>query len=78
MQHVSEVLFKEHFLDCSKSFIIDCQCGEKLLLLGRESDWCKEGRVVFECGGCGKELSLEDAHEQKVQRGLRRLSPVRK
>ena len=75
MQHVSEVLSEEHFLDCSKSLVIDCQCGEKLLLLGRESDWRKEGRMIFECGGCSKELPLEDAHEQKAQRGLRRLSP---
>jgi DNA-directed RNA polymerase subunit RPC12/RpoP len=60
MQHVSEVLAEEHFVDCSKSLVIECRCGEKLLLLGRESDWISEGRTVFECGGCGKELSLED------------------
>ena len=61
MKHDSEVLSEEHFVDCSKSLVIECQCGEKLLLLGRESDWRSEKRTVFECGGCGKKLSLEDA-----------------
>jgi DNA-directed RNA polymerase subunit RPC12/RpoP len=59
MQSVSEVLPKEHVVDCSKSIVIECRCGEKLLLLGRESDWRSEGRTVFECGGCGKKLSLK-------------------
>jgi DNA-directed RNA polymerase subunit RPC12/RpoP len=64
MQHVSvapPLLLLESFVDCSKSIIIDCRCGEKLLLLGRESDWGKEGRTAFECSGCGKKLSLKDA-----------------
>ena len=59
MYHVSEVLLKERVVDCSKSIVIECRCGEKLLLLGRESDWRSEGRTVFECGGCGKKLSLK-------------------
>jgi hypothetical protein len=50
----------ERFVDCSKSIVIDCPCGEKLILLGRESDWSSEGRTVFECGGCGKKHSLKD------------------
>jgi hypothetical protein len=60
MKHDSEVLSEEHFVDCSKSIVIECRCGEKLLLLGRESDWGKEGRTAFECGGCGKKLSFKD------------------
>jgi hypothetical protein len=31
----------EGFVDCSKSIVIDCRCGENLLLLGRE------GRTAF-------------------------------
>ncbi len=58
---VAEVSSEERFVDCSESLLIDCSgCGEKLILLGRASDWHLEGRTVFECGGCGKELSLED------------------
>jgi DNA-directed RNA polymerase subunit RPC12/RpoP len=60
MQYVWEVLPEEHFVDCSKSIVIECRCGEKLLLLGRASDWRSEGRTVFECGGCGKKLSLKE------------------
>jgi len=37
----------EHFLTTSKSIVLECRCGEKLLLLGREADWRKEGRTVF-------------------------------
>jgi len=60
MQYVSEVRPKEQFVDCSKSIVIECRCGEKLLLLGRASDWRSEGRTAFECSGCGKKLSLKD------------------
>jgi hypothetical protein len=59
MQHFSEVI-PERFVDCSESIVIDCRCGEKLILLGHASDWRSEGRMSFECDGCGKELSLED------------------
>ena len=60
MKHVSVAPSLESFVDCSTSIVIDCRCGEKLLLLGRESDWGSEGRTAFECGGCGKKLSLKD------------------
>jgi hypothetical protein len=48
----------QRFVDCSKSTVLECRCGKRLLLLGREADWRKEGCPVFECCGCGKELSL--------------------
>ena len=61
MQPVSEVLpEEEHFVTCSKSIVLECRCGEKLLLLGRKADWRKEGRTVFECNGCGEKLSLNE------------------
>jgi hypothetical protein len=47
-------------VECSKSIVIDCRCGEKLVLLGHRSDWHGEGRTEFECGGCGAKLSLKD------------------
>jgi len=59
MQPVSEVL-PEHFIPCSKSILLECRCGEKLLLLGRKADWRKEGRTVFECSECGEKLSLNE------------------
>jgi hypothetical protein len=44
----------------STSIVLECPCGEKLLLLGLEGGWREEGRTVFECGACGEELSLDD------------------
>jgi hypothetical protein len=31
-----------------------------LILLGREEDWYSEGRTTFECGECGRSLTLVD------------------
>jgi hypothetical protein len=46
--------------ESGKAIVLKCRCGQKLLLLGREADWRKEGRIVFECSGCGKRLSLTE------------------
>ena len=59
MQRVSEEL-SEHFVNCTRCIVLECRCGEMLLLLGREADWRKEERIVFECGGCGEKLFLND------------------
>ncbi len=40
--------------------MLGCQCGESLILLGREGDWYSEGRTTFECHRCGGPLSLAD------------------
>ena len=65
MQQVSEAL-PEHFVTCSKSIVLNCRCGQKLLLLGREADWHKEGRSVFQCSRCGKILSLDTPSRRRV------------
>jgi predicted SprT family Zn-dependent metalloprotease len=67
MQQVLEVL-PEHFVICSKSIVLECRCGEKLILLGREADWKKEGRTVFACRRCGKKLSLADPFRRVSRR----------
>ena len=67
MQQVSQVL-PEHFVTCSKSIVLNCRCGQKLLLLGREADWHKEGRSVFQCSGCGKKLFLDAPSRAYVAR----------
>jgi predicted SprT family Zn-dependent metalloprotease len=61
MQHYPAALPEEHYVTCTKCIVLECSCGERVLLLGRESDWSWEGRTVFECGGCGRELTLEDS-----------------
>jgi predicted SprT family Zn-dependent metalloprotease len=70
MQQVSEVV-PERFIACSKSIVLECRCGEKLVLLGREADWRKEGHTVFACGGCGKKLSLADSPGRRVLRRIK-------
>jgi len=70
MQQVSEVV-PERFITCSESIELGCRCGEKLILLGREADWRKEGHTIFTCSGCGKNLSLADSSSRNMV--LRRL-----
>jgi DNA-directed RNA polymerase subunit RPC12/RpoP len=67
MQQISEVVL-ERFITCSKSIVLECRCGEKLILLGREADWRKEGHTVFVCSGCGKKLSLADPSRRILRR----------
>jgi hypothetical protein len=52
---------KEYFVTCSKRIVLECCCGERLILLGLKADWRKEGRTVVECSRCREKLSLPDA-----------------
>jgi hypothetical protein len=56
----SVALSENHEIDYSRSIVLDCRCGEKLILLGHRSDWHGEGRTDFECGGCAAKLSLKN------------------
>ena len=56
----NSVAVAENQVDCSRSIVLDCRCGEKLILLGHRSDWYGEGRTDFECGGCGGKLFLKN------------------
>ena len=44
-------------IETSEQIVLECKCGERLVLLGREDDWYAEGRNTFECE-CGEELTL--------------------
>jgi hypothetical protein len=67
MRQVSKVL-PERFTTCSKTIVLECRCGEKLLLLDREADWRKEERTVFECRVCARKLSLIDLSNRVSKR----------
>lgn len=42
----------------SDSIVLEChQCGELIVLLGREEDWYTEGHIFFECQ-CGQKLTI--------------------
>ena len=54
----------DRFVLCSERIILECRCGERLVLLGFEDDWRSEGRTTFECE-CGRELTLADRLDEK-------------
>jgi hypothetical protein len=49
-------------IEPSDRIVLGCECGERLVLLGREDDWHAEGRQTFECE-CGEKLTLADRVE---------------
>lgn len=68
----------ETSVSCSDRVLLECRrCGERLVLLGLEEDWYKEGRTAFSCGGCEGRVTLadrveeEDAHVAALLHGLR-------
>ena len=61
----SSVEPEEHTLESSGRIILECGCGERLILLGLEEDWRSEQRTVFECS-CGKGLTLSDRLNEDV------------
>jgi hypothetical protein len=65
MQKSSE---SDRFVVCSEHIVLECnKCGERLILLGFESDWHSEGRTTFECE-CGEKLTLADRVDGETAR----------
>jgi hypothetical protein len=52
-------------VECSGRSILECECGERLVLLGLKEDWLSEQRTNFECG-CGQILTLADRLNEEV------------
>jgi hypothetical protein len=61
MRHDSKM---ERFVLCSERIILECDCGERLVLLGLEEDWYSELRTLFECE-CGEKLTLADRLDEE-------------
>ena len=53
--------WSESFVVCSGGIVLECTCGERIVLLGQEADWYSEERTVFECGGSEEKLALTPA-----------------
>jgi hypothetical protein len=51
-------------IEASERIVLECGCGERLVLLGREDDWYAERREAFECS-CGERLTLAN----RIERG---------
>ncbi len=57
-------LESERFVFCSERVVLECECGERLVLLGLEDDWYSELRTVFQCE-CGEELTLANRLDEE-------------
>ena len=55
---------REHMVDCSERVVLECRCGERLVLLGRATDWYSEDRLAFACE-CGNTLTFADRLEEE-------------
>jgi hypothetical protein len=55
----------ERFVLCSERIILECRCGERLVLLGFEDDWRSEGHTTFGYE-CGQELTLADRLDEEA------------
>ena len=55
-------------VESSGRIVLGCGCGESIVLLGREEDWRDEGRLAFQCAGCGGEVALAE-RETEAEEG---------
>lgn len=55
----------DNTIECSGRSILECGCGERLILLGLKEDWSSEQRTEFECE-CGQRLALADRLNEEV------------
>ncbi len=52
----------------SGRIVLECQCGERIVLLGQEDDWYRVKRLVFACE-CGEKLTLANRQGAGVSLG---------
>ncbi len=52
-------------VECSGRTVLECGCGEQMILLGLKEDWLSEQRTNFECK-CGQILTLADRLDEDV------------
>ena len=58
------------FVEFSERIVLECDCGEKVVLLGMEDDWDAHDDA-FDCE-CGRKVTLADRADDEVA-SLRRL-----
>lgn len=61
--------FADSFVEFSERIVLECDCGEKVVLLGMEDDWVS--REDLECE-CGRSVTLSDRAGDEVA-SVRRL-----
>jgi hypothetical protein len=62
---VEDYAVSDNTVECSGRSILECGCGERLILLGLKEDWASEQRTEFECE-CGQVLTLADRLHEEV------------
>ena len=56
--------FADSFIEFSERIVLECDCGQKIVLLGMEDDWSSR-KEDFECE-CGRRVSLTDRADDEV------------
>ncbi len=62
--------FADSFVEFSERIVLECDCGEKIVLLGMEEDWSSRDED-FVCE-CGRKVNLTDRADDEVA-SVRRL-----
>ena len=58
----------QHDPHAEKSFVLDCSCGEKMVIFGRVEDWLPLN-PVFRCN-CGEKLTFSDEAKEEYYSSL--------
>jgi hypothetical protein len=53
----------------AESFVLDCRCGEKMVIFGRVADWLPRN-PVFRCN-CGEGLTFSDGAKEEYYVSLK-------
>jgi hypothetical protein len=59
-------------VEFSGRMVLECECGERLFLLGLKEDWLSEQRTNFDCP-CGHILTLADQLDEDVVQEFRQI-----
>ena len=60
----------DFFIEFSERIVLECDCGERIVLLGMQEDWSSR-EDDFECE-CGRKVTLADRTDDEVA-SVRRL-----
>jgi len=58
-------VMREQAIDCSGRIVLECGCGERLVLLGRDDDWYSQEHLTLRCE-CGEQLTLANRLNETI------------
>ena len=56
---------REPPIDCPENTVLDCRCGEQLVLFGSEDDWYSRN-AIFVCPRCEEKLTLDGCIDEEA------------